>query len=65
MRKLAAMNRRQAEQNRRLSAQVTEETASRKGEIEALRNTFAGRLAVLEQAMDKPNGRKLADAFDR
>jgi len=54
-----------AAQNRRLSAQMTEETASREREIEALRNSFARRLAVLEQAMNKANGRKLADVFDR
>ncbi len=58
------VNRRQAEQIRRLFAQVTEEQASRK-RIEALQNTFAGRLAVLEQAMGKTNAGKLAAAFDR
>jgi len=60
-----AANRRQAEQIRRLSAQVTEEKASRKREIEALQNTFAGRLAVLEQAIGKSKDGNLAAAFDR
>jgi hypothetical protein len=65
LRKQTATNQRQAEQIRCLSAQVTEEKVSRKRDIEALRNTFAERLGVLEQAMDKTNGRKLAAAFDR
>ena len=49
----------------RLSAQVNEERTSRKREIEGLRNTFTGRLAVLKQALVKLDGSSLADAFDR
>jgi hypothetical protein len=58
-------NQRQEEQMRRLSTQLTEERASRKREIEALRNTFAERLAVLERAMGKPIGGRLAAAFEK
>jgi hypothetical protein len=64
-RRTAELSRRQAEQIKRLYAQVTEEKASRKREIEALQNSFAQRLAVLEQAMGKPSDGKLAAAFDK
>jgi|HubBroStandDraft_2_1064218.scaffolds.fasta_scaffold2080161_2 uncharacterized coiled-coil protein SlyX len=64
-RRIAELSSRQAEQIQRLSAQVTEEEASRKHEIEALRNTFTERLAALEQAMGKTNGHKLAAAFEK
>jgi Chaperone of endosialidase len=49
------VNQRQADEIHRLSAQVNEEQATRKREIDALRNTFAQRLAVLEQAMARTN----------
>jgi Chaperone of endosialidase len=56
---------RQADQIRRLSAQLIEEKASRKRELEALENTLIGRLAVLEQAVTKTSGAKLMAAFDK
>jgi hypothetical protein len=65
LRNQTATNQQQGQQIRRLSAQVAEEKASRGREIEVLRNTFARRLALLEQAMDNTKGHKLADAFDR
>lgn len=65
LREQTTVNQRQAEQNRRLSALVTAEKASRESEIEALQDAFARRLAVLGRAMSKTDGGKLAAAFDR
>ncbi|HZY58994.1 MAG TPA: hypothetical protein VFE56_04480 [Candidatus Binataceae bacterium] len=60
------MSGRQAGRIARLSAKLTAERASRKREIEALRNAFEQRLAALEHRMASREGaRDLAAAFNR
>jgi hypothetical protein len=56
---------RQAQNNDRLAAEMLAMRASTRRQIAQVKASFEERLATLEQAIDKTNGRKLADASDK